>query len=306
MPTLTFFQSSPPPMQNVLPKYRPLERISWLSVCWNSRLKKSHPRQRMIWSSLEFAVCLVLAGKTTATQTSSNDTLIFHARWLCHVGKSRGHRTSRKGKNSWWKSHFSTIPPSTNGLAERAVQIFKAYSPWHVPHSDPLVPIQNHTALHNRPSELLLNCQPRSKLDLAIPNLTQKVRSKQLKQKIGHDEHAVSRKFHVGDKVYNFVCDLPSKRDWVPLFYNITHNPDDWPDSLSTRRSSLPPLYSRVATSNWLDWFTITKSYRTARFWWLKLWTITTRHLDPSVRQSARATTALWAITSYFTCCFHL
>ena len=42
-----------------------------------------------------------------------------------------------------------------------------------------------HSTTGISPSELLLNRRPRSKLDLAIPNLTQKVRAKQLKQKIG-------------------------------------------------------------------------------------------------------------------------
>ncbi len=69
------------PSQHVRRRSRPRQRMFWLSVCWNpyqSRPNKSHPGQRRIRSSRKFAVCWLLAGKTTATQTSnhtSNDTL---------------------------------------------------------------------------------------------------------------------------------------------------------------------------------------------------------------------------------------
>ncbi len=135
--------------------------------------------------------------------------------------------------------HTTSAPyhPSTNGLAERAVQTFKAYMKKvpDAPLRDNLsrflfqYRITPHSTTGISPAELLLNRRPRSKLDLVIPNLTQKVRAKQLKQKIGHDQHALSRSFKVGDQVY--VCDLPSKKDWVPgqiqstagpLSYNIT------------------------------------------------------------------------------------
>ncbi|XP_064402603.1 uncharacterized protein K02A2.6-like [Halichondria panicea] len=129
--------------------------------------------------------------------------------------------------------HTTSAPyhPATNGLAERAVQTFKAYMK-----KAPNAPLRDnlsqflfqyrmtpHSTTGISPSELLLNRRPRSKLDLAIPNLTQKVRAKQLKQKIGHDQHAVARKFDVGDKVY--VCDLPSKKDWVPGTIESTAGP---------------------------------------------------------------------------------
>ena len=129
--------------------------------------------------------------------------------------------------------HTTSAPyhPATNGLAERAVQTFKAYMK-----KAPDAPLRDnlsqflfqyrmtpHSTTGISPSELLLNRRPRSKLDLAIPNLTQKVRAKQLKQKIGHDQHAVARKFDVGDNVY--VCDLPSKKDWVPGTIESTAGP---------------------------------------------------------------------------------
>ena len=124
-----------------------------------------------------------------------------------------------------------------SGYYKRSVQTFKAYM-----RKAPDVPLRDnlskflfqyritpHTTTGISPAELLLNRRPRSKLDLAIPDLAQKVRSKQLKQKLTHDHHTLSRKFNGGDKVY--ICDLPSKKDWVsgtiestagPLSYNIT------------------------------------------------------------------------------------
>ena len=122
--------------------------------------------------------------------------------------------------------HTTSAPyhPSTNGLAERAVQTFKAYM-----RKAPDVPLRDnlskflfqyritpHTTTGISPAELLLNRRPRSKLDLAIPDLAQKVRSKQLKQKLTHDHHTLSRKFNVGDKVYATVEQQPPA-DWTDL-----------------------------------------------------------------------------------------
>ena len=84
--------------------------------------------------------------------------------------------------------HMTSTPyhPSTNGLAERAVQTFKAYM-----RKAPDAQLRDnlsqflfqyritpHTTTGVSPAELLLNRRPRSKLDLAVPDLTQKIRSK--------------------------------------------------------------------------------------------------------------------------------
>ena len=119
--------------------------------------------------------------------------------------------------------------------------------------------ITPHTTTGVSPAELLLNRRPRSKLDLAVPDLTQKIRSKQLKQKIAHDQHAVAREFNTGDKVY--VCDLPSKKDWVPgtidstagpLSYNIT-----LPTGQTVRRHTdhlrSRSLVEQQPTADWTD-----------------------------------------------------
>ena len=87
--------------------------------------------------------------------------------------------------------HICSYHPSTNGLAERAVQTFK----------QSLRQIQGtsikeklnkflfkyritpHTVTGVAPAELLMGRRLRSRLDLLKPNLTETVQSKQLKQK---------------------------------------------------------------------------------------------------------------------------
>ena len=106
--------------------------------------------------------------------------------------------------------HITSAPyhPSTNGLAERAVQIVKkglkkltdgtiqtrlarvlmAYR---------LTP---HTTTGMTPAELLLGRQPRTKLYLLKPNTAARVEAKQMRQKADHDSSARSRAFIVGTK----------------------------------------------------------------------------------------------------------
>ena len=48
----------------------------------------------------------------------------------------------------------------------------------------------------------MLGRQPRSRLDLLKPNITQKVERQQLNQKLMHDKSSVSRDFQDGEEVY--------------------------------------------------------------------------------------------------------
>ena len=52
------------------------------------------------------------------------------------------------------------------------------------------------------PAELLLGRRPHSQLDLLKPDLLNRVRTTQNKQKQVHDKHAVSRSFEKGNAVY--------------------------------------------------------------------------------------------------------
>ena len=120
--------------------------------------------------------------------------------------------------------HICSNPyhPSTNGLAERAVQTFK----------QSLRQIQGtsikeklnmflfkyritpHTVTGVAPAELLMGRRLRSRLDLLKPNLTETVQSKQLKQKLSRDNEKSFRKFSEGDPVY--IEDFShAKSKWV-------------------------------------------------------------------------------------------
>jgi len=120
--------------------------------------------------------------------------------------------------------HATSAPyhPATNGLAERAVQTFKSFlkktpdgtledrlSKFLIHYR-----ITPHSTTGISPAELLVDRRPRSLLDLVRPNLARHVRSQQEQQKFHRDRHAKPRVFSVGDPV--FVCDLPSKEDWLP------------------------------------------------------------------------------------------
>ena len=120
-------------------------------------------------------------------------------------------------------THLKSAPyhPSTNGLAERAVQIVKrglrkivrgsfrsrlaqvlfAYR---------LIP-QTTTGLS--PSELLLGRRPRSRLDLLKPNTADRVESQQAAQVKHHNKHSRVRSFKIGDPV--FVRNYHSGDKWM-------------------------------------------------------------------------------------------
>ena len=120
--------------------------------------------------------------------------------------------------------HTTSAPyhPATNGLAERAVQTFKSFLK-----KTPDGTLEDrlskflfnyrltpHSTTGIAPAELLLGRRPRFVLDLVRPNLSKHVRSQQEQQKRNRDRHTKPRVFSVGDSVY--VCDLPSKEDWLP------------------------------------------------------------------------------------------
>lgn len=63
------------------------------------------------------------------------------------------------------------------------------------------------------PAKLLLNRQPRTRLDLLRPNTPLRVEERQLAQKQTHDVRARSRSFHIGDLVYVKNC-IPGPQ-WI-------------------------------------------------------------------------------------------
>ena len=130
--------------------------------------------------------------------------------------------------------HIKSAPyhPSTNGLAERAVQVFKEGIK-RLPTSDSLETrlskfllwyrLTPHTTTGIAPAELLLGRLPRSILDLLRPDLDRKVKQKQESQKTHHDRVAKHRDFEVGDPV--FVHDFTDHKKWIPGIVSKVQGP---------------------------------------------------------------------------------
>ena len=160
--------------------------------------------------------------------------------------------------------HVTSAPyhPSTNGLAERAVQTFKE----HIKRSTqgslqsrisrflPTYRNTPHSTTGVSPAELLLGRRPRTLFDLMLPDLSSRVQDKQANQKHHHDQHSQPHTLQVGDAVYVQV--LPTNNTWVPgtiakvlgpMSYLITLE-----DGTSVRRH-IDHLRSRSATSDSQD-----------------------------------------------------
>ena len=119
----------------------------------------------------------------------------------------------------------SPYHPSSNGLAERAVQSFK--SAWKKSSEGSTETriakflfhqrLTPHTSTGNSPAELLMGRRPRSLLDVVRPDLSKTVRQHQESQKRQHDRHAKIRQFSMGDTVFirNFSQQYPHPT-WLP------------------------------------------------------------------------------------------
>ena len=109
-------------------------------------------------------------------------------------------------------THVKSSPyhPSTNGLAERAVQTFKAGVKKLT--EGTLESKLSHFLFHYRltpqtttgqsPAELLLGRRIKSRLDLLHPNVKSKVAQSLQRQKLNHDKFTKARVFGVDDKVF--------------------------------------------------------------------------------------------------------
>ncbi|XP_033988673.1 uncharacterized protein K02A2.6-like [Trematomus bernacchii] len=129
--------------------------------------------------------------------------------------------------------HVRSAPfhPSSNGLAERAVQTFKGgmkkmkgetlqtrlsrflFSYRITPHAT--------TGLS--PAELMMSRRLRSALDLLLPDVKTRVQQKQLKQKQSHDTNRKLRSFSPGDKV--FIRNYSYGPKWIAAVIESSSGP---------------------------------------------------------------------------------
>ena len=121
--------------------------------------------------------------------------------------------------------HITSAPyhPSTNGLAERAVQSFKLGVKRITGSSmqERLTKflfqyrITPHTTTGIPPAEMLMGRRLQNRLDLLYPDMPLKVQAQQLKQKLAHDKSKPLRSFEDGDLVFaeNFTSSPPR---WLP------------------------------------------------------------------------------------------
>ena len=120
--------------------------------------------------------------------------------------------------------HVQTAPyhPSSNGLAERGVQVFKLgiqkQSSGTIHDKIARVLFQYRMTPHSTtgvaPAELLLSRKLCSRLDLLKPSIGLKVTEKQQQQKSFHDLHCRVHSFSVGEKV--FVKNNSKGPKWLP------------------------------------------------------------------------------------------
>ena len=112
--------------------------------------------------------------------------------------------------------------PSSNGLAERAVRIFKEGLKKQSGGSltDQIARmlfqyrITPHTTTGIAPADLLMGRTLRSRLDILKPHVEQRVPDKQLRQKVDHDKLSRTRHFSTGDHV--FVRNYAKGEKWLP------------------------------------------------------------------------------------------
>ncbi len=120
--------------------------------------------------------------------------------------------------------HIRTAPfhPASNGLAERAVQTLKeglkkmsgASVETNISRFLFQYRITPQTTTGLAPAEMLLGRKLKSHLDLLHPDVEEKVRVQQGKQKAWHDRHARAQSFQEGETV--FVRNFARGQRWLP------------------------------------------------------------------------------------------
>ena len=136
--------------------------------------------------------------------------------------------------------HSRTSPyhPSSNGLAERAVQTVKQG----ISKLEGTIPVRlarfllsyritPQTSTGLSPAELLMGRRLHTRLDLIHPDSKQRVVDKQEKQK----SHARTREFNVGDRLY--AKDFSNRDSWIPVTVTKITGPLSYELTTSSNRT---------------------------------------------------------------------
>ena len=164
--------------------------------------------------------------------------------------------------------------PASNGLAERAVQTFKAYMKKSTTGTINArvscflsqYRITPHSTTGISPAEMLLGRRPRTRLDLLRPDINSRVQLRQQSQKWHHDQKARERKFQVGDSVS--VRNFTTGDTWLPGTIVESRGPLSFQVKLQdgrTVRRHLDHIIYRPASqtlngSDWMDLPQVTES----------------------------------------------
>ncbi|CAC5412765.1 unnamed protein product [Mytilus coruscus] len=181
--------------------------------------------------------------------------------------------------------HIRSTPyqPSTNGLAERAVQTLKEGMKKVTEGSIETrmakflftYRLTPHATTAIAPAEMLMGRRPRSLLDLTYPNINSRVQQKQQRQKQSHDKTAQVRNFNVGDSVYilshnreakwitgtlikrtgpvSFVIELNDGRTVKRHQNQIRHKYDQYSDNKLPDISEIPDIPIPSVSNNQTD-----------------------------------------------------
>ncbi|XP_061570028.1 uncharacterized protein K02A2.6-like [Cololabis saira] len=141
--------------------------------------------------------------------------------------------------------HVKSAPfhPSSNGLAERAVQTFK--EGMKKVKGDTLQTrlsrflfgyrITPHAVTGLSPAELMMSRRLRSAFDLLLPDVKTRVRQKQLKQKENHDLKKRLRSFAPGDNV--FIRNFSFGPKWIPAVIESSSGPVSYTATLGNGKT---------------------------------------------------------------------
>ena len=221
---------TPCQMQQSKPPVAPLNPWSWPTRPWTRlHLDFAGPVQGkiLIDSHSKWIEVMITTGSTSAIVTQALRTWFaqFGLPEMVVMNNSPGFASEEFEvflQNNGIK-HILSAPyhPSSNGLAERAVQTVKRGLKKNTEGSltTRLARIlfayrttpQSTTGVS--PAQLLLGRQPRTRLALLRPNIASHVEDKQSQQKNTHDKKARARNFNIGDSV--LVRNIGSGQKWV-------------------------------------------------------------------------------------------